>query len=176
MRRLPPRRAPSAASSDFPTRHPDEPGDAERDHLAHRERRLGPFHAVDRQDPRVGVEEMPRIAACDSGQDVDRAAETVRLHDLRHPGQFGDDPRELGLAHTDVDEGLQREADHRGRIGAFVGKEHAGLLEAGHPGLDGVAREAEPLGESDDGGAWLDGERVEKVEVDTVECGHSAKR
>ena len=54
------------------------------DHLAHDERGFGAFDALDRENARVGVEEMLSIAARHANQDVDLTAEAMGLDDLRN--------------------------------------------------------------------------------------------
>ncbi|CAI7677640.1 unnamed protein product [Penicillium discolor] len=167
--------AEAAGAIRFPSREADEPGHSERDYLTHGERGLGPLHTLDREDPGVRVEQMTGVAARHARQQVDGAAQTVCLDDLRDARQLVDDAGELGLADADADERLQREPEDVGGEGALVGEEDAALFQPGHPRLDGVARQAHALGESDDRHARVVGEGREKLQVDPVQSRHSAK-
>jgi len=123
----------------------------------------------------VSVRSTPSIAARDPHEEVDLTAEAVRLQHLGDLRELFADRRQLGLAHGDLQERLDREAERLGRQRALVRQEHAAAFEAAHAGLHGVAREAELLGERDDGGPRVGRQRAEKVEVDGVELAHAAK-
>ncbi|MNI85747.1 hypothetical protein D3C73_1427690 [compost metagenome] len=82
---------------------------------------------------------MSSVSARDPGEQVDRAAQTVRLHDFGDPREFIDDAGQFGLPDADAHERLQREAQHVRREGPLVGEEHPGLLQSRHARLDGVA-------------------------------------
>src|SRR2546430_5850865 len=45
---------------------------------------------------------------------------------------------------------------------AFEGAQCAALLHLGHPSLDGVTGQPQPLGQSHDGGPWISGQRSEE--------------
>jgi hypothetical protein len=59
--------------------------------------------------------------------------------------------------------------------GPFERLEDAAALQSRQSRLHGVAGQAEPLGERDDGGAVIVGERVQQVEVDAIKRSHTAQ-
>ena len=100
---------------------------------------------------------------------------SVRLDDLGDLGDRGRDAREVGLAHHDAHHGFDREPQRLGRHGALVGVEDAGSLQPQHARLHSVARQSEAVGEGDDGGAVIIGERAQQLEVDAIKRTHSAE-
>jgi len=115
------------------------------------------------------------VARSDAHQQVDLSAHPVGLHD------FGDGRDRLGdagqfrLADGHAQHRLDRKAQRERGDGAFERLEDATAFQARQSGLHGVAGQAEPLGERDDGGTVIVGERVQQVEVDAVKRSHTAQ-
>ena len=118
---------------------------------------------------------MLRVAARDAHEQIDLAAQPVRLHDLGNVGQLGGDARQVRLADHDADERLDGVPESRRRDRPFIGQEDPGSVESGHAGLHSVARESEPFGEGDHRGSRVCREGGQQLEIDLIEGAHSAK-
>jgi len=168
---MPRKRTPSL----LPTRRFEDRADPVPDHLAHDEGGFGALDALDREDARVDVEQVLGVAGGDPHHQVDLTAQAVRLDHFGDLGDLGRDAGNVGLAHDDAHHRLDGQPERRGRHRALERLEDTGTLEAGHARLHGVARQAETIGERDDGRPMIVGEGLQQLEVNAVQRSHSAQ-
>ena len=97
------------------------------------------------------------------------------LHDFGDLGELLNHGREDFLPQVNGDERLERVPQKHGTDGALEREKGGVALEPCHPRLNRIASEPQPVGERDNGGAGIIGERNEKVVVELVVTCHNAQ-
>lgn len=122
----------------------------------------------------MDAEEVLGIHGDDAQEEVGRSCQAVALEDLGDASDLVRDLGELLLLHVDRDEREEGVAQGRG-VDPSVEREERVLLEAGEPRLNGIPRQAELLGEGDDGAAGVFREGPKDAGVGGIHGVHDAQ-